>query len=276
MNDILKSNCIQRDSVTGIIVKSKLEQHLAIIPRGRELNMIKLEKNCGLANVTVELVDDGFDGHRLIDSIIVDHNLVEADALVTDGANTKLRLQVADMITAVEGDLCPICFDDGNNDRLKEKSSFNTLTSQRAIEVGHTFYLGTKYSAALDCNFKNNQDKEVPMEMGCYGVGVSRLVAAIAEVSRDKDGLKWPEPIAPFRGCIIMALGKNSNNVSIDQIVSKILCDHDDFTRDDLIVDDRQVSFGFKMKDALLIGYPFVFIAGKSFLETGQLEVRKR
>ena len=272
LHQILESNSIHRDSITGIILNCKSRRHLAIIPKGRKLNMIKMEKNCGLVDAIVDHGGDDAEHIHQLDSVIIDHNLVDGDKPVSPVVDKMPRLQVSDMVTAADGDICPSCFLGGKS----IDTSKNTLTSQRAIEVGHTFYLGTKYSAALDCNFKTKQDKMVPMEMGCYGIGVSRLIGAVAEESRDKDGLKWPESIAPFRGCIIMALGKNSKDIDVDQVVSRVLKDHDGFTRDDLIFDDRDVSFGFKMKDALLVGYPFIFIAGKSFVETGKLEVKKR
>ncbi|KAG5358303.1 putative proline--tRNA ligase [Yarrowia sp. B02] len=99
------------------------------------------------------------------------------------------------LTTPVEGDSCPSCS--------------SPLEFSNAIEVGHTFYLGTKYSGPLSCDFKNSENKLTPAFMGCYGIGITRLVAAIAEVSRDKDGLKWPSSVAPFETVVILGGGAN-------------------------------------------------------------------
>lgn len=268
LQTIAQSLSVSRAAI-AILVKNRdqntIQKHfLLIIPRERDTNAIKLEKNCGLLGfVQEDKPPESID----LESIIMDANLLSKKSKKSSFVE-GVKLEIADIISADEGDLCPSC-------NKVDESSTNSLEATKAIEVGHTFYLGTKYSSPLSCTFKNKDDKVIPMEMGCYGIGVSRLIAAVAEVTRDKDGLRWPESISPFRGCLILSLGKESS-AEIDDILKLVLDLNIGLKENDLIVDDRDFSFGFKIKDALVVGYPYIFIAGKSFLETGQIEVRKR
>jgi prolyl-tRNA synthetase len=144
-------------------------------------------------------------------------------------------------------------------------SCTTTLTFQKAIEVGHTFFLDTKYSTPLESNFKSPTDTWEPFKMGCYGIGVSRLVAAIVEVSRDKDGIIWPESIAPYQ-TIVLATKACLDN--LDLLQTKI--------NREWVLDDRDLSMKVKMKEALMVGYPKIVIAGDRFLKEGVLEVHDR
>ena len=113
----------------------------------------------------------------------------------------------ADLRNVASGDPCPRC----NSE----------LQVVRGIEVGHVFYLGTKYSEALDATVLDENGKSFPVEMGCYGIGVTRTVAAAIEQNHDKFGPKWPTPIAPFEATVITADIEASNGVIhvIDTVV---------------------------------------------------------
>ncbi|KAI7872999.1 hypothetical protein BDF14DRAFT_1716514 [Spinellus fusiger] len=157
---------------------------------------------------------------------------------------------------------------------LKER--ITPLSSVKAIEVGHTFYLGTKYSSALNCGYKTpaSPDK-VPAQMGCYGIGVSRLLSAVAEVHCDDRGLVWPFSIAPYRLCIIPTHDKNTEfqtlaNQIYDQLKTVELL------KKEVTIDDRKSGFGSKMKDAELIGYPYIAVVGQKTLSYQSVEVHKR
>lgn len=125
------------------------------------------------------------------------------------------------------------------------------LTHKKALEIGHTFLLGTKYSSTLDAKFKDRTGKEHCMEMGCYGIGVSRLLAAIVEASHDEKGIIWPELIAPFHSYII-PLDPN-NTVNIPQL---------DTLKPALLDDRPGLSYSHKFKDALLTGITNILVLG--------------
>ncbi|KAI8077378.1 uncharacterized protein B0P05DRAFT_471383 [Gilbertella persicaria] len=161
---------------------------------------------------------------------------------------------------AKEGDLCASC------------DHHPPLSSVKAIECGHTFYLGTKYSAALDCTFREN-NTVLPTEMGCYGIGISRLLAAVAEAKHDDKGIAWPESIAPYRVCIVPTDDRKQEFKQLADQVYDALQTHN---KDNVVIDDRRSGFGAKMKDAELVGYPYTIIIGPKTLEHGQVEVHQR
>jgi len=143
------------------------------------------------------------------------------------------------------------------------------LKTMNAIEVGHTFYLGTRYSEPLGAKFTDVDNKSKLIEMGCYGIGVSRIVAAIAELSRDKDGLIWPSSISPYDLSLIEAPKANEEHINeIEQLL-----------RDDglkISLDKRnlkKVGFGSKMINARMIGIPIILIIGSNF-PIVEIEVR--
>lgn len=134
------------------------------------------------------------------------------------------------------------------------------------IEVGHTFYLGTRYSLPLDKKVTQRDGKTVSIEMGCYGIGVSRLISAIAEVCRDKDGLVWPESVAPFPVCVV------AKDVSVARELSARL----QTAGIDSVYDDRTPQLGFALRAAREMGWPYILIAGRDFEKTGDLELQVR
>jgi prolyl-tRNA synthetase len=145
------------------------------------------------------------------------------------------------------------------------------LQSARGIEVGHIFQLGTKYSQAMGATYTNEQGEEVPLVMGCYGLGVSRLAQAAIEQSYDKDGMIWPGAIAPYHAIISIP---NINDADQVQIAEKLYTDLNAAGIETLL-DDRNERAGVKFKDADLIGIPYRIVPGRK-LKEGKVEVVQR
>jgi len=145
------------------------------------------------------------------------------------------------------------------------------LQSARGIEIGHIFQLGTKYSTALGATYTNEQGEDLPLVMGCYGVGVSRLAQAAVEQSHDKDGIVWPVAIAPYAVMVVIPNLKEASQV---EAAEKIY--HDlNAAGIEALLDDRDERPGVKFKDSELIGIPFRVVTGRS-LAQGKVEVVKR
>ncbi|MBD2577985.1 proline--tRNA ligase [Oscillatoria sp. FACHB-1406] len=149
--------------------------------------------------------------------------------------------------------------------------SQQVLKSARGIEVGHIFQLGTKYSAAMEATFTNEQGEELPLVMGCYGVGVSRLAQAAVEQSHDKDGIIWPVAIAPYHAIIVVP---NISDSEAMAAAEKLYAEMNQAGIETLL-DDRDARAGFKFKDADLIGIPYRIVTGRS-LKQGKVEVVQR
>ena len=143
---------------------------------------------------------------------------------------------------------------------------------KKVIEVGQVFKLGTKYSEKLDCTYLDRDGKTHPMVMGCYGIGITRTVAASIEQNHDKDGIIWPVAIAPYEVVIVPANNKDEGVMN----AARHLYDEMEDCRDEVILDDRDERAGIKFKDADLIGYPIRVTIGKKWKESGLVEVRLR
>ncbi|KAJ1344457.1 proline-tRNA ligase [Batrachochytrium salamandrivorans] len=191
----------------------------------------------------------------------------------------------ANIITAEEGDQCIHCHSQPEKPLTSPNGEISKpisghLKATRAIEIGHTFYLGTKYSEPLNAKFMSPTQGQHTIIMGCYGMGVSRMVSAIVEASHDKNGIIWPLSVAPYKVCIIALPQKNNadNQEKVDAEVQRLVqVFGSTYGKSNIVVDDRDfVQYGYKMKDAQLVGYPFVAIVGKSFLEKGTIELHSR
>ncbi len=166
-------------------------------------------------------------------------------------------IEFVDFSTAKEGDPCPVC-----KAPLKETTG---------LEVGHIFLLGTKYSEAMKAYFVDKDGKEKPIVMGCYGIGVSRLMAAAVEQNHDENGIIWPESIAPFKLHIIALNTKDSEIMNkAEEIYQKAK-----ELGIEVLLDDRDMSPGAKFKDADLIGIPHRIVLGKK-LKEGKVEYQNR
>jgi len=144
------------------------------------------------------------------------------------------------------------------------------LKIARGIEAGHTFYLGTKYSEKMNAKFMDSDGKEETIIMGCYGIGVSRLVAAIISQHRDDKGIIFPKKVAPFQIEVIATAKGGEVEKQAEGIYKKL---SEDF---EVLYDDRDVSAGVKFKDADLLGIPLRVVVGQKGLKQGKIEVQKR
>jgi prolyl-tRNA synthetase len=140
------------------------------------------------------------------------------------------------------------------------------------VEVGQVFKLGTKYSEKLGANYLDEKGQSNPMIMGCYGIGVSRTVAAIIECNNDKNGIIWPIEVAPFK---VLITAVNYDDLKIKEAVDKI---YGEMIKENIevLLDDRNETAGIKFKDGDLIGIPVKVIVGKKFLESGLVEIKSR
>lgn len=142
----------------------------------------------------------------------------------------------------------------------------------RGIEVGHIFFFGTKYSEAMGCRVMGPDGKEVPVQMGSYGVGVSRLVGAIIEASHDENGIIWPESVAPFRvGLINLKVGDEASDAACAELYQKLM--NAGIT---VLYDDTDERAGAKFSTMDLIGLPWQVIVGPRGIKNGVVELKNR
>lgn len=193
---------------------------------------------------------------------------------------TNLKEGIPNPFRIKDGDACPRC-DDG------------TLKVQKAIELGHTFHLGTRYSEPLGASVSvparllpGHDGKEpsrggeetttVPIQMGCHGIGISRIVGAVADHLADEKGLNWPRVIAPYQVVVIF----NSKDTSLARDAGEVydqLVAHGRKHDVDAIIDDRQdANMGWKLKDADLVGYPVIVVLGREWKASKRVEVQCR
>ena len=184
-----------------------------------------------------------------------------ADEHVTnlDLERDAARVTYADLREAVAGDRCPRC----------EKGTFR---AHRGIEVGQVFYLGTKYSVAMKAHFLGADGQERPIEMGCYGIGITRTVAAAIEQHHDDAGIVWPGPLAPFGAHVIPV---NASDATLRETAERIGAELE-AAGIDTILDDRDERPGVKFKDADLIGIPARVTIGPRALQKGCVELKPR
>jgi len=157
------------------------------------------------------------------------------------------------------GDPCPRC--DGG-----------TFEGHRGIEVGNIFYLGTKYSAAMQATYLDASGQERPIEMGCYGIGITRTAAAAVEQYHDDQGIIWPLPLAPFHVHIVPVSWSDARmRQTAEELYSSL-----GGTGIEVLLDDRDERPGIKFKDADLIGVPLRVTVGAKSLERNCVELKRR
>lgn len=168
------------------------------------------------------------------------------------------KVAVADIRNAMDGDPSP------RNDGGKLKAS-------KGIEIGHVFKLGTKYSVAMDAKFIDEKGERLPFIMGCYGIGVGRILIAAIESLHDDKGIVWPAAIAPYQ-CVITPIKYDGE---VKDLADKL---HDELNAAgiDTILDDRDARPGFKFADADLVGFPVRINIGDRGLKEGKVELKKR
>ena len=257
------------------------DEAVAVLIRGdHEANETKIKNH--LKARTLQLADEkkvkeitggdmGFSGPVGLSIRIVADNAIEGMTDFVTGANKKgmhLRnvnlkkdFKVTEWLDArviTEKDPCPKC---GKKIKLK-----NT------VEIGHTFKLGTKYSDTLGATFLDAKGKEKPMIMGCYGIGVNRILAALIEHSHDKDGIIWPVSLAPCE-VVVIPIKKEDKELSVE--AERIYTELKE-AGIDVLIDDREKTTGVKFKDSDLVGFPLQVIVGKKGLDQGKVELKKR
>ena len=153
--------------------------------------------------------------------------------------------RIEDIRTILKDDPCPVC---------------NTPVDVcRGIEVGHIFKLGTKYSQALECNYLDEEGKENPMVMGCYGIGLNRTMAAVIEQNYDENGIIWPVSVAPYHVMVVPVMVNDSKQMEVAEYIYEKLNSY----KVEVIIDDRDERAGVKFKDSDLIGIPYRITCGR-------------
>ena len=164
----------------------------------------------------------------------------------------------ADLVTVIAGDPCPHCG--------------KPLSAARGIEVSQVFQLGTKYSEAMGATFMDEDGKEKPLIMGCYGVGVSRTLAAVVEQHNDENGIVWPVSVAPYEVAIV-ALDVNDDLVwpAAQKVADELAA-----AGIEVVIDDRKERPGVKFADNDLMGFPYQLVFGKRAVKGGNCELKDR
>lgn len=266
------------------------------VMRGREFLM----KDGYSFHSSVEDLDREFDTMEASYKIILtrlglDYRVVEADSGAIGGSDSKELMVIADSgeDTIAVCDSCEyganieVFMDLENEDDEAETQVYTDikelkgddncphcsgkLSLTKGIEVGHIFKLGTTYSKPLGCTYLDENGKSQDMIMGTYGMGVSRLMAAVIEQHNDEKGCIWTPATAPYMINILISNIKDEEQVTYAEELYKELCNQGV----EVIIDDRKERFGFKMKDAELIGFPYTLIVGKN-LADGIVQIAPR
>ena len=267
-------------SVKAVVYNSDKGLVIVLVRGDHEVNEIKVQNHLGA--LFLEMANEeaiqaagtvaGFIGgvgkkqaYVLLDSTVAKmYNVIcGADQLDKHYINANIARDftydaIADVRLIQENDPCPICGE--------------AVKKARGIEVGQVFKLFTKYSKALKATFLNENGKELPMVMGCYGIGVTRTMSAVIEQSYDEDGIIWPVAIAPYHVVIIPANTKDEKVMEVAQEVYAQLQQG----KVEVVLDDRNERAVVKFKDADLIGYPLRITVGAKTLEQGCVEARIR
>ena len=270
-------------TIKTLLVDGVEDDVVALVVRGdHELNAIKAQKLPGVANplhmANAERIaratgaEAGYIGPiGFRGRIYVDHSALALSDFVSGanekdmhftGANWDRDIQgmiAADIRNVVEGDPSP--------------TGHGRLKITRGIEVGHIFQLGQKYSDPMKAVVLDESSKEVKLYMGCYGIGVTRIVAAAIEQNHDDRGIIWPEPIAPFQ-VVLVPMGMQKSE-RVREVADRLYAE---FTAAgiEVLYDDRDARPGVKFADAELLGIPHRLVVGERGLEAGKLEYRSR
>jgi len=268
--------------IKTLVYKVDQKDLVAVLLRGdHEMNELKLQTFLGCKEVSLAdegavesttHVAPGFLGPiGLKLRMIADHAVEGIEGAVTGANELDFHLTgvdqerdftvsaFSDLRMVVPGDPCPRC--EGGK-----------LEGYRGIEVGQIFYLGTKYSKAMGATFLDAEGQARPVEMGCYGIGITRLMAAAVEQNHDENGIIWSFPLAPFQ---VLLLPINYKEKAVREVTDDL---YQKLSENglELILDDRDERPGVKFKDADLIGVPIRVTVGAKGLQKGNVEVRKR
>ncbi len=258
------------------------EYVIAFIRGDRELNEIKLVNALGISEHELEFADEakiakatgcvpGFTGPIGLHDcrIVVDSEIPGLKNLVAGANKADTHIKnvnydrdfkgdiVANIKILKEGDPCPVCG--------------QPVKHTRGIEVGQVFKLGTKYSEAMGALYKDENQQDHPIVMGCYGIGITRTLAAIVEQHHDENGIIWPMSVAPYHVIITLIKPDDEDQVKVAEELYEVLTQ----ARAEVVLDDRKERPGVKFKDADLLGFPVQITVGRGAAE-GKVEFRRR
>jgi len=269
VEELVKHFNTTKENIVKTMIFNADGKMVAVLIRGdHEANEVKIKNFLNAKNIKIvdnneiqsELgVHTGFIGPIGLHIPVFADNLVTQMATCIVGANEKdyhyVNVQpmidfhiekAADLRNVKEGEHCTRC-DNGQ------------LQFYRGIEIGHVFKLGTKYSESLGAKFLDTNGKECAMVMGCYGIGISRLLSAVVEQRHDDDGIIWPIRIAPFQVHLIPVSVKDEDQMRITEYLYNTLSQYGV----EVLLDDREERAGIKFKDSDLIGIPYRIVVGK-------------
>jgi len=268
------------------LIYSTDDETLAVLVRGdHEVNQEKLTQAVGGKHIelagegTIENISGaavGFAGPMGLSEkgvkLLIDHTVAAMAVGVTGANKTDYHLKnvVPGRDFSLEGD--NILVTDIRNAVEGDRYDGKPLLFKHGIEVGQVFKLGTKYSKKLDATFLDEQGKEQPCIMGCYGIGINRIMASAIEIGHDKDGIIWPISIAPFE---VLITSVNQDDEQVAQAAGNIYNQLRD-KNIEVLLDDRPLRAGVKFKDADLIGIPIRITVGKKSLAEGNVEIKLR
>lgn len=281
VNAVCEFLSIKSSELVKTLVFKADNKPVAVLVRGdREVEEVKLKNLLGV--VDVEMADDkevfdatgvptGYLGPVGIPiEVVADQEVAAMKNFYVGGNEKNYHMKnvnlgrdfeadaVADLREITSSDPCPEC---GEEVFLTE-----------GIEVGHIFKLGTGYSESMNATFQDNDGQEKHFVMGCYGIGVTRVVAAAIEQNHDENGIIFPVPIAPF-SVVIVNLGINDDEINS---TAEELYKEFQAAGVDVIIDDRDERPGFKFKDADLLGFPYRITVGKGYKKSGLVELKSR
>jgi len=272
---------VEPQNIVKTLIYETDQGPVAVLLRGdHEVNEVKVKNLLGVTDLLLagpakvkELTgaEVGFTGPiGLPIPVYADQAVAALPAMVTGankdghhftGVHPQRDLQItriADLRQVTERDPCPRCG--------------GTLTLLKGIEVGHIFKLGLKYSKALNAKFLDAEGNDQYMFMGCYGIGVSRIVAAAIEQGHDADGIIWPMALAPFQvGLVPISMNDSATRETVDRLHEEM-----EDAGIEVLLDDRDERPGVKFKDMDLLGLPLRVVVGPKTLAAGQAEVRQR
>jgi len=211
----------------------------------------KIFKKCGLDPVCVE-ASSGTIGGELSDEFMLVSPIGEDKILICKKCDFRANIEKTGQIQ-----ICPEC-----KGELEKKS---------CIEIGHIFNLGTKYSKTMKAEYLDKNGKSNPVVMGCYGIGLSRLMAAVVETNNDKNGIIWPKEVSPFQAHLISLEGDSQVQKTAEKL-------YEDLAGEgiEVLYDDREKSAGEKFADADLIGIPLRIVISQRTLKEGSAEIKQR
>lgn len=271
-----------RKTAKAVFYRTPKELVFVVVRGDLEVNAAKLARALGTGNLWPATEEEiaacgavpGYaspigirrDGVR----VVVDDSIPKARNLVAGANRVGFHLKnvnfprdfqadiVADVAMAKEGDRCPRCG--------------GRLVVHRAIELGHIFKLGTKYSEAMGATFLDREGKPRPLVMGCYGIGVGRLLAAVIEAHHDEEGMVWPANLAPFQAVVTVLDPKRSELLSLGEELAQALAK----AGLEVLLDERDHSAGEKFHDAKLLGIPILVVVGPRAAAQNRVELERR